>query len=521
MRFNRLYILICLCACLMPAACEKGESPENDEDPECTDHIEDEGYKGSYRALFGFGEGVYAVLQLFADDPESFNVVALLHGPTSAEIVLSEMLEAFTDIDTWPDTPSHPERIAAYRDWIAAYGNPFYVNDASLYYPPGVDAGDFTTGQSVTFAPIYSPANPDLAYPSVTVYDDSGEPLDFVLAHDLNENGVRDAGEPLILHYQEPFTDADADGLYDDGETYEDVGLDGVTGTGDTGEGNAQFDQNPRIAQWLAHDPLNLLASVELDPLGGYPPSVYLDSLREDPWRYTSQMKNLASNLQNMLEGSAGGMDPWCITNELGIYQDFLGDYPVFTNPIWFQEKFVWLDLYGSTADMWTEENEALRAARFNHALRFISLRMPNGLDDISKESSPIWQVRTFYSETMQADVSFGVGFPAGYFDEFSYWKTYPVIYVFHDRWTDLNDWREILVRQGDLAGRDLAKQALIIVLDGTRAAEGLSGYHHYVNQAATEFGGNYGDLVKEIMIYVETAFRVQTEVHDRDDDDD
>jgi len=521
LRFNKLAIILGIFACLLPMACERGESPESDDDPVCTDHIEDEEYEGSYRALLGFGEGAYAALQLFADDPESYNVVAVLHGPTDGWARLEEMAAALTDIDAWPATPSHLERIAAYRDLIAAYGNPFYVNEASQYYPPGVDAGDFTVGQSASVAPLYSPANPTLAFPSVTVYDESGEPLDFVLAHDLNENGVRDPGEPLILQLQEPFTDADTDGRYTEGEAFDDLGLDGVAGTGDTGEGNGRFDRNPRAQQWLDRDPLTLLAAMEPKPTGGYASSVYLDSLSDDPWEYRPQMQSLAALLEDMLAGLPGGADPYCITNELGVYQSFPGDYPVFTDPVWFPEKFVWLDLPGSATDLWEDENEALRAGRFNHALRFISLRMPNGLDDISKEDPAIWQVRSFYSDTLHADVSFGVGFPAGYFNGFSYWKTYPVIYIFHDRETDLNDWREILIRQGDLARRDLAKQALLIVLDGTRTAEGLHGYHHYVNQSATEFGGNYGDVVQELMTHVETAFRVQTEVHDRDDDDD
>ncbi|MCZ7585896.1 MAG: hypothetical protein M5R36_22640 [Deltaproteobacteria bacterium] len=53
----------------------------------------------------------------------------------------------------------------------------------------------------------------------------------------------------------EPFADDNANGRHDDGEAFEDLGIDGVAGTGDYGEGNGVYDDNPRVANWLSQSP--------------------------------------------------------------------------------------------------------------------------------------------------------------------------------------------------------------------------------------------------------------------------
>src|SRR6185436_4935340 len=57
---------------------------------------------------------------------------------------------------------------------------------------------------------------------------------------DLNGDGVYDVGDGIVVNYAEPFTDTNANNVFDAGETFQDVGLDGVADTGDFGEGNGQ-----------------------------------------------------------------------------------------------------------------------------------------------------------------------------------------------------------------------------------------------------------------------------------------
>jgi len=118
-------------------------------------------------------------------------------------------------------------------------------------------------------------------------------PLKFALAFDLNGNGRRDYGEPIVKNSHERFDDVGADGcadaqedgnggctasaatgdpngdnydpatnprgtendwIHEDGEGYRDDGLDGVPGTMDIGEGNGKHDYAAGIEKFLSHD---------------------------------------------------------------------------------------------------------------------------------------------------------------------------------------------------------------------------------------------------------------------------
>jgi len=92
----------------------------------------------------------------------------------------------------------------------------------------------------------------------------------FALAIDLNGNGRRDYHEPLLVQSHEPFTDSNGDGVWEPGEPFQDVGLDGVAGTGDNGEGDGVFTVSPGFRQWLDGDlRLHLPSSVDLYVEGG------------------------------------------------------------------------------------------------------------------------------------------------------------------------------------------------------------------------------------------------------------
>jgi hypothetical protein len=127
-------------------------------------------------------------------------------------------------------------------------------------------------------------------------------PMYVALAVDLNGNGKRDYGEPLVINAHERFQDVGVDGCADPmedgkggcvsdpsqspydavknpdpngddydfrqnalgtendwrwekGEPFQDDGLDGVPNTGDYGEGNGQFDQAPAMANYFGVDP--------------------------------------------------------------------------------------------------------------------------------------------------------------------------------------------------------------------------------------------------------------------------
>lgn len=123
-------------------------------------------------------------------------------------------------------------------------------------------------------------------------------PMQVALAWDLNGNGRRDYGEPMVNNGQERFDDVGADGCanakedgkggctasaatgdpnhddydadarplgtegnwrFDSGEPFSDDGLDGVPASQDFGEGNGRFDVTEGRRRLFAHDPRSIL----------------------------------------------------------------------------------------------------------------------------------------------------------------------------------------------------------------------------------------------------------------------
>ncbi|MCX5742572.1 MAG: alpha/beta hydrolase-fold protein [Proteobacteria bacterium] len=214
----------------------------------------------------------------------------------------------------------------ASRDLARALSNPALFNKDNAYAPPGVPASYFAMDVATRCANPIQLAdffdrefNPTGQKPVITycdggdgtalglgVFDPSkpqDDPAEILLAVDLNANGKRDPGEPVITDAFEPYQDvgtdgkADADepgydavtnpdpahddyhyqrnprgternGTHDPGEPFEDVGLDGVAGTCqqgatpsggvagcyDYGEGNGTWDLSPNVARWYEND---------------------------------------------------------------------------------------------------------------------------------------------------------------------------------------------------------------------------------------------------------------------------
>lgn len=142
---------------------------------------------------------------------------------------------------------------------------------------------------------------PDAPSPYVNTWAPGGtKPINLALAVDLNKNGVRDEGEPVIRSGHEPYEDCGPDGLcdpqepgydpetnpdpnqddydyqlnpgglegnhrYDPGEPFKDFGLDGVPNTaskhvaGDPGEGDGKFTESIGLANFYANDPHGII----------------------------------------------------------------------------------------------------------------------------------------------------------------------------------------------------------------------------------------------------------------------
>jgi len=227
----------------------------------------------------------------------------------------------------------------AVRDLSRAMGNVATYNPSSKYLPPGVPPeflaktpADACANPIVLHNFYDKRYNPDGKLAVITFCDGNDsdtlglgkldpsiaatDPPQVLLAVDVNGNGKRDSGEPIIVQH-EPWQDVGADGMaskdepgydpvtnpdpsgddfhylwnpmgtegnwrYDMGEPYEDVGIDGVAagcpagsapGCWDYGSGNGKFDYTPDQDNWRAHDPrtnLEALSAADLSRLDVY-----------------------------------------------------------------------------------------------------------------------------------------------------------------------------------------------------------------------------------------------------------
>jgi len=216
--------------------------------------------------------------------------------------------------------------LKASRDLARALSNPALYTPVHPYTPPGVDPAVLQQPAAVRCAnPVQlrdffdREFNPDGSKRVITFCDGGDsptlglgvfdptrpqtDPAELLLAVDLDGDGVRDPGEPVITNAHEPFADVGPDGKasrdepgydpasnpdparddyhylrnplgterngnYDAGEPFEDVGLDGVAATCqigqqppggisdcyDHGQGNGKWDLSPNVARWYESD---------------------------------------------------------------------------------------------------------------------------------------------------------------------------------------------------------------------------------------------------------------------------
>jgi hypothetical protein len=179
------------------------------------------------------------------------------------------------------------------------------------------------------------------------------KPVNVALAVDLNGNGIRDEGEPIIRSGHEPYRDCGADGLcdpdepgydpetnpdpnqddydyvlnplglegnhrWDPGEPFQDFGLDGVPNTatgpnahvaGDLGEGDGKYTETPALTNFYANDAHSMLSGRATAIPGGSLTNDALqrvDILTDGGVRDLFNFGTVASHLQGQLFARMG-----------------------------------------------------------------------------------------------------------------------------------------------------------------------------------------------------------------------
>lgn len=394
-----------------------------------------------------------------------------------------------------------------FHDLVSAFGNPLIYNPESNYFPPGVPStwhvppGDRSFDRAslcnnpIVLEGVYNREyNPDGSYPVITFCDgtsqrtgayDPQDPerhrnvIEFALAVDLNGNGRRDYGEPLVINNRERFRDVGLDGLanvdepgydpvtnpdpngddwdpltnptgtennlrYDEGEPYDDDGLDGVPGTGDYGEGNGQYDLSPTLARIFERSPARLFEAISDEQVARI--DLWIDAGIRD-FLNTAQITNaFFSRLQQRVPDARVYDNFSALPGVSGPYIYYNADY---SRDAMGQVAYL---RYGdpsvcpSTDDVLGDGNHVGPDVihRMYTLFGFLSARIPaEGRDrsiggELADLESPNAALRDFgfltkfRSEVLGRDVDYGVLLPPDYYLSDKQDERYPVLYFFH-----------------------------------------------------------------------------------------
>lgn len=482
------------------------------------------------------------------------------------------------------------------HDIVAAFGNPLYANDESLYFPPGVSPlWRRTPGKASSevaqlcenpisvpgvFNREYNPTGEynaitfcDGAAPETGVYDPShpdsrSRPMEFLLAVDLNGNGVRDYGEPILMNDHERFVDHGGDGLssadepgfdvasnpdpsgddyhpmnnpmgtegngfFDVGESYDDDGLDGVAGTGDFGEGNDIYDQSPGLETFLASSPTTLFDAMSKDQVERL--HIWMDAGVRDFLNSGHITNSLFSHIAARKSGAKVYDGFGALVGEPNYaYQTFKPDY---SEESLGKAPYI---RYGNT-ELCPNTNSETGSGnhtgselidRLISSAIFLSQRMPvegrddaiNGpIEELGSERraiSDFTSVETMFSTALGRDVNYGVALPPDYFLNTE--REYPVLYYLHGQGQTAEDllklgylfftsMKESADNDRFLAGKsDMSKMIIVFADASCEQGECWTGNLYQNFEGLPRRGTNYEDAFLELMGHVEKTLRVR-----------
>ncbi|MEZ4268962.1 MAG: hypothetical protein R3F39_21605 [Myxococcota bacterium] len=316
-------------------------------------------------------------------------------------------------------------------------------------------------------------------------------PTDILLAVDINANGLRDYGEPLFLNAFERYADVGADGCpspredgaggclaaaapdataadpngddfhwwtnpngtendswRQEGEEFGDLGLDGVAGTADPGEGDGEWSVTSAFARARKFDARSLAQTIPKDQLDSM--DFYFDAGIRDPLHAAVGTRHVVGVIEDRL----GGM-----SLKQGIVAKPNALLPTVTEEDIFVDLFkadltvgslgrhVYVE-YGDpnpTPEQLAEGDGGHVGTNFQALARlvtFISVaasRFPEpDLEPGGAFPPSTW--RHYYSEALGARRGYVVGLPPGYNEPENAAKRYPTLYFLHGLGQDAAD---------------------------------------------------------------------------------
>lgn len=480
--------------------------------------------------------------------------------------------------------------IQIFRDLTRMFGNAVTPPGTTGVLPRGVPDSELTRSDAdrcsmpVTLTNYYDREyNPDGSLPVVTFCDgthvsrQSGRwdgtrgnfPMEVSLAVDVNRNGRRDAGEPVLRRFFERFSDVGADGvasamepgydaatnpdpaqddydrqfnpggtegnyLRESGEPFEDLGVDGVacpsgqTCPYDVGEGNNTWDQNPGWARFTAVNPRNVAAAAPAAQLARV--SVFTDGGVHDLFNFGVVANHFAGALAqrglpvhyfNNFAPFGGGRVP-----ETPFPYDFIDwarvpDYVMlrYGNPDATNVELISGD--GAHVGTIPQITNRLYSSLFWMAARWPggdrrAARYSTEFDNAGRCANGYFCTFDFRSETANRTGPVSVYLPPGYHDPENAGRRYPIVYFLHGYGQQPQD----LVATGLIVGNFMAlssipswrrpQKFIMVFPDGRcRPSDGcLRGTFYTDSQVGNARMESY---FLDLYRYIDTQFRVRT----------
>lgn len=450
----------------------------------------------------------------------------------------------------------------SFQDISLAFGNALYHNPASPYFPPGVP-NDFRRRPDAERCanPVvirglkHKEYNPDGTHDVIAFCDtntntgnfDPAKPADIafemLLAVDYNKNGRRDYAEPVLVMAHERYEDVGrgpndrydphtnplgqaGNWIHDEGEPYEDTGLDGVPGTGDFGEGNGRFDLSPNAQRYMDVNPRGLLEKMPEGHLERM--NIWLDAGLRD-----FLMSAGASNwLFGALQARVGK----------GLAQDYV-DFPALLPgavdfdflKVDYRPEGVGRHVYVRYGNPDATEGDVRDGdgnhvgppqqilTRFLTPMTFFQSRFHDrdvGAVELVNNLEELIRPRTFFSKSLDDMRKYGVVLPPGYEDPANANRRYPVLYFLHGQGQESDDLLASAIlffgymagsNQEDLKRKNEADWAkFIIVFPDSTCREGDCGSGNF-NSNHPGIDGNgpkFMDSLLDLMAHIDANYR-------------
>lgn len=351
-------------------------------------------------------------------------------------------------------------------------------------------------------------------------------PMTVALALDMNGNGRRDFGEPVLNNGAERYDDVgvdgcadafengsggcnaasdpaavdpnkdnyDADGnvlgteqnwMFDDGEPWRDHGLDGVPGTADVGEGNGQFDLNSGRKALFGYDARTNYK--KLDAAGRARLNVLADGGIRDLFNFGLASKQVFSLVKHFRPETSA------------LYRDFMdipgmidrnGKFDPWVGTRWNQAPSNIAVLYGkeNPTDQDRIDGEGDHVGTVNQAIdRFFTLFNWSGAQwpNLEEPKAPFGGasyderelVEWYDSAVLGAKRDYAMLLPPGYHDEANKDVRYPVLFLLHGYGMDPGDFvSSAIIADSQMTGDNPVLRPMIIVYPNGRCC--------FVNQA-------------------------------------